>query len=56
MAKTQAKTAKTQSELFIEKAREIGANDDADASGVMRQLARQPKAERQPLKKKKAAK
>jgi hypothetical protein len=49
------KKPKRQSDLFIEKAREIGADDDADTTHVMRQLARQPKTERKPVKAKKAA-
>jgi len=45
-----------QSKLFIEKAREIGADDDTHTADVMSHLARQPKTERKPVKKKKAAK
>lgn len=45
-----------QRRLFIEKAREIGADGEAVDSAVMRRLAEQPKTERQPAKKKKAAK
>jgi predicted nucleic acid-binding protein len=47
---------KTQAQLFIDKARELGADDDARAAEIMKRLASQPKAERKPLKKKKAAK
>lgn len=45
-----------QSELFVEKAREIGADDDAGTTDVMRQLVAQPKTERKPLKTKKRLK
>lgn len=43
-------------EANVRKAREIGPDDDTDTPDVMRQLARQPKLERKPLKTTKAAK
>ncbi|MBZ0209402.1 MAG: hypothetical protein K8F92_07090 [Hyphomicrobium sp.] len=49
-------TKKSQAQSFIDKARELGADDAESTNEVMRRLAQQPKAERKPLKKKKAAK
>jgi len=45
-----------QGRMFIEKAREIGADDDVGTVEIMRKLTVQPKVGRKPLKKKKAAK
>jgi hypothetical protein len=54
--KSKNENKKSQAQLFIDKARELGADDAASTSEVMRRLAQQPKAVRKPPKKKKAAK